>query len=182
MNSAETQSDELEAETCSRCCGTGKHSHCVQFGDRCFRCGGKGRTLTRRGAAASRYLERLRSKPASELIPGVDIIYARGHGITPSGWSLVTSVEPSTHRGRYMMGGVWYEVTDTVDVLTDKPGHGLCNCKPDTLFRVRQTPEQAAETWAKAIEYQGTLTKAGKPRTRWVTATATKILPSLVIN
>lgn len=28
--------------TCSRCAGTGRHSYCQQYGDTCFKCGGKG--------------------------------------------------------------------------------------------------------------------------------------------
>jgi len=41
-----------ETAPCSRCDGSGRHSYCPGYGDRCFKCGGNGTQLSRRGTAA----------------------------------------------------------------------------------------------------------------------------------
>lgn len=139
----------LESETCSRCAGSGKYSYCHMYGDRCFKCSGKGIYLTKRGEAASKYLTELRSKPASALKIG-DQIRVTVYGVTGASgieWATVTDVS-----------GFWPDLTITTDKITM---HGTPVAK---MMRVMQTPEQAAETFAKALAFQSSLTKAGKPR------------------
>lgn len=152
---------ELESEKCSRCHGTGKHSHCQGYGDTCFRCRGKGRTLSARGAAADAYLKTIRSKRAADLAVG-EVIWTEGCGFVKSGWSTVTSVTPSQHRAWSTVNGERVEHLGLLDVTTDVQGHGRHGCSADTLFRVFQTPQQSVDTWRQAMVYQASLTKAGK--------------------
>lgn len=155
---------ELETE-CSRCHGTGKHSHCQGYGDTCFRCRGKGRTLSARGAATDAYLKTIRSKCAADLAVG-DVIWTEGRGFVKSGWSTVTSVGPSQHRAWSIINGERVEHLGLLDVTTDVQGHGLHGCSAETLFRVFQNPQRSVDTWRQAMAYQASLTKAGKPRNR----------------
>jgi hypothetical protein len=43
---------EYETAPCSRCGGSGRYSYCPGYGDRCFKCGGNGLQVSRRGKAA----------------------------------------------------------------------------------------------------------------------------------
>ncbi len=127
----------FESEVCSRCLGSGRFSHCAMYGDTCFRCGGKGRTLTKRGEAAAKYLRTLRSKRLDEIQVS-DVVHIRGGGPFPAKWETVDA-----------------------EWLASMPGRGW---KADSLWRVRQSKEQSLATWDAALAYQATLTKAGTPR------------------
>lgn len=127
----------FESEECSRCHGTGKHSRCQMYGDTCFRCGGKGRTLTARGEAAQAYLRTLRSKRLDAIQPG-DVVYHRGGGPIAASWETV--------------GEGW---------VAARLASGWA---PESMVRVRQSREQGAATWDAALAYQATLTKAGTVR------------------
>jgi hypothetical protein len=137
-------------------------------GGACFKCGRAGKVLTKRGAAAARYLNELRSRPASDLKVG-DVV--RLSVVTPNGvgdaWSRVTSISTVTERKVYGWGttnGVTteyaYEVGDLV-IVTNLYEQTV---KPGTMFRVKTVGEEAARTWALALAYQDTLTQTGKPR------------------
>lgn len=127
----------FEAEPCSRCHGTGKHSRCQMYGDTCFRCGGAGRSLTKRGEAAQAYLRTLRSKRLDAIQPG-DVVHHRGGGPIAASWETV--------------GEGW------------AAAQLASGWKADELIRVRQTREQSIATWDAALAYQATLTKAGTVR------------------
>ena len=127
----------FESEICSRCLGSGHFSRCRMYGTTCFRCAGKGRTLTKRGEAAMAYLRLLRSKPVAEIQPG-DVVEIPGGGPFPARW-------------------------ETVDAAWIAAGHAL-GCSRGGMVRVRQTREQSAATWAAALAYEATLTKAGTQR------------------
>ena len=127
----------FESEECSRCHGTGKHSRCQMYGDTCFRCAGKGRTLTARGEAAQAHLRTLRSKRLDAIQPG-DVVYHRGGGPIAASWETV--------------GEGW---------VAARLSSGW---KADEMIRVRQSREQSIATWDAALAYQATLTKAGTVR------------------
>jgi hypothetical protein len=160
MTTTENTATTLEIETCSRCGGSGSFSYCQSHGTKCFKCGGKGRTLSKRGEAASVYLTAMRSKRADQIVTG-DEIHIRGF----DGWQKVISVEPTDTAGWYSIdGGVRREARK--DLLTfSTSGLGLAGVAPEKI-RVKQTAEQSAQTFAAALAYQATLTKAGKPRAR----------------
>ena len=149
----------LERQTCGRCGGSGKYSYCQMYGDRCFGCQGRGEVLTKRGAAAAQYLIGLRSKPAGEVQVG-DVIEVN---LGRTRWGNVLAVKPDTMNVRCFENGVEQpRASGLLNIETDKLSiHGLA---PASLVRVAQSKERELETLRMAVEYQGTLTKQGKPR------------------
>ncbi len=173
MNATTTETqaaDKLETETCTRCHGSGHYSQCQQYGTRCFRCAGKCITLTKRGEAAKRYLTALRSKLASDIVIG-DSIWLHEFFSGKTEWYVVDGITPHDNTGSYsIIGGVKIPGrTDLLDfsaVSAKGEAYGKNGVAPEEMIRVRQTPEQSAETFAKALAYQATLTKTGTPRKR----------------
>lgn len=167
-----TKSTQIERTTCSRCGGSGRMPFSVYNG-LCFKCRGQGYTLTKRGAVANQYLRDLRSRPASELKAG-DLIEAEYFSINGSSvryFARISSVEVITADNC----GAWSVKPDgtreplglgqlRITVTSDKFGINVSSYEPARLVRVAQTAEQKAETLAKALAYQDTLTKAGTPR------------------
>tara|TARA_R110000796_G_scaffold74122_2_gene166486 strand:+ start:366 stop:764 length:399 start_codon:yes stop_codon:yes gene_type:complete len=45
----------FENDVCGRCSGTGNFSRCEMYGTMCFKCGGTGAKLTKRGALAQEF-------------------------------------------------------------------------------------------------------------------------------
>ena len=158
----------FENETCSRCGGSGKYSYCQMYGDRCFKCAGAGYTLTKRGAAAATYLDKLRTIPLSSLKVGDTI---KANSMTNNGQSFsfsakVTAIEPATPvKHGTMVNGVWeyQDIPYTIISLhSSKYGDSGSSMPSDGSVKLVTTPEQVS----KAIEYQSTLTKTGMPRKR----------------
>lgn len=84
----------FETTECSRCGGCGRYSWCQRYGDTCFKCGGTGRQLSRRGAAAYKRSEAWKAehrtyKAVADLVAG-DRIVVDGRTNT------VTAVAPSS--------------------------------------------------------------------------------------
>lgn len=158
MTTHPTPSTVIETETCSRCGGTGRYSYNQMDGDRCYGCGGKGFRLTARGTAANAYLTALRSKPANQLVPG-DIVRWENPMSGRRWWGAVITSLPGVE-GTYYVDGVktamarWTVTTEGLSSSTS----------PDTLYRVKQTPDQAEKTFKLALLFQDSLTKEGKPR------------------
>lgn len=138
----------LETEVCGRCGGTGNYSYCTMYGTTCFKCQGRKRVYTKRGAKALAYLTALRSKPASEIKVG-DVILCDST-FSKSKFSTVTKIEiePCGEQTR-------------VNFTTGIMGLGVFS---DTPIRVAQTQEQKEQTLKLALEYQDTLTKTGTVR------------------
>ena len=150
----------FEAVTCSRCCGVGRYS----IGT-CFKCHGKKVVLTSRGQAAQRYFRNLMSKPICELVSGdkirVDGFHA-GSYIEPTRWLTVTEVlldQPSN--GSHLKGGEW---VCNPNITIARCGGNELHYSPETLVRVAQSAEEKQEKYQRALAYQDTLTKMGKPR------------------
>ena len=151
----------LERQTCGRCGGSGKYSYCQMYGDRCFGCQGRGEVLTKRGAAAAQYLIGLRSKPAGEVQVG-DVIEVN---LGRARWGKVLAVKPDTTVVRSFVDGVEQPRPEgLLSIETDKLV--MCGLSPEAPVRVAQSKERELETLRLAVEYQGTLTKQGKPRKR----------------
>lgn len=157
----------LETETCGRCGGSGHYSYCQMYGTRCFKCGGGKVVYTKRGAAARKYLETLRCKPARELKVGDRI---KAGAVTMGGtpydqWVVIKAITTGVQTGSSLIGGemVAYR-REGLDIETDKVV--LCCVDPDAPIRFAQTNAQKAETLRLALDYQDTLTKAGTPRKR----------------
>lgn len=152
----------LETQTCTRCHGSGQYSYCPGYGTTCFKCAGTKETLTKRGVMANRYLLSLRSKSAGELKVG-EVIWSAGvPGHIKSGWHTIKEILPYEDKGRYVVNGV--EQPKRIDLIEIKcPVLHMPGVSPEQVIRVRQDKEQSAATWAKAMAYQATLSKMGKP-------------------
>jgi uncharacterized protein YuzE len=126
----------FEKEVCSRCAGTGQHSWCQMYGSRCFKCNGLGETLTKKGAAARAYLDKISEVKASELAEGDLIVDYGAKRVVKS----VSILDGKT-------------VIETSRVTFDTSS--------DTLF---VTYRDRASKIKEALAYQESLTKTGKPR------------------
>ena len=98
----------------------------------------------------------MRSKPASAVVVG-DAIKSDNGKFYP-----VVSVGPWAGKAWSVIDGVQVEHA-MIEIVTTR---GARVCEAATPVRIMQTAEQSAATFAAAMEYQATLTKAGKPRAR----------------
>ena len=71
----------FEAKVCSRCGGCGNYSFNLMHGTRCFKCGGRGWVLTKRGRVAQEFYGWLRERKLSQLQPGDVITQLDGLGL-----------------------------------------------------------------------------------------------------
>jgi len=170
-NITKTTKSGLEIATCSRCGGSGQYSFCYSHGTRCFKCSGSGAVYTARGLATLNFLNALRSKPASEIKVG-DIV-REDFGCPTSSMSrafgTVTEVKPSDCKRIVMVDGVRTEVENgqlAITIVHPEHGSMTTHIPPTDMFRMKQTDEQVAATLKQALEFQLTLTKAGKPAKR----------------
>lgn len=160
----------LETESCSRCGGTGSYSWCRDYGSKCFKCAGKGITLTKRGQAANRYLRDLRSKRLADVVVGdkflSEAIPCPGIPGNVTQWVTVEEIGTRTYKVKSQNDPDWREVTETMISGTGiKTKTRASFVGPaDTMVRIAQTAEQKAATFAQALAYQATLTKTGTVR------------------
>lgn len=162
MNSPEKVAvSPFETEPCPRCGGSGTYSRCQTWGTACFECGSPGKTgsgfrLTKRGRVAREfYLSLFPKALASELRPG-DVIQHRSYGKR-----TVVEVRPSS--SKVLRDG---EFTNEGLVEIETPKITFSGVPKDQEFMLAPTAEQRAEALARALAYQETLTKLGKPRKR----------------
>ena len=150
----------FETETCTRCHGSGHFSRCQQYGTTCFKCRGRGITLSKRGQAAADYLSSLRSKRVADLVVG-DEVWSDNPFMGKPGWFAVTHIEPCKETASVTTGNVTTTITDRINVNCAEAGRGMYGASPDTMVRVRVTGALADETLAKALAYQASLTASG---------------------
>lgn len=138
----------FETETCSRCGGTGKHSWCEMYRDRCFKCAGKGYTYTKRGSVAVAFLSNLMETPVLEIKPGDKVKY-------DGKYRTVLSITPCQSFSVAADGTKTYFININFEKMS-------CGVYPTMTFPVKGSNH--AELVTKALDYQDSLTKAGKPR------------------
>lgn len=144
----------FEHITCPRCGGSGTYSFNLMHGSRCYGCGGTGNKLTKRGAAAQKYLDDMRKTPVSELKVG-DLIWFEGWGFKCC--SPVTSIEPDPlNTGLTLISGIRAKTGESI-------GFGTY---PTVMVERGFSTEQKQAMREKALAYQATLTKAGVPSKR----------------
>lgn len=135
---AMTNKNGFEIETCSRCGCTGEYSFNLMHGTTCFRCHGHKTIYTKRGFAAHQYYERLLTIPLEKLQVGMRVWVT---GVDGKGaWGVVKSIDGNRVQ-THLVGLVGYKE-----------------------FRIRPTDGERQEALAKALAYQDTLTKLGKPK------------------
>jgi hypothetical protein len=142
----------FENVPCPRCGGSGNYSFCQMHGSTCFKCGGSGAVLTKRGRAAQNYLNDLRSVRADQLKPGDEIFDDGVPGFTRGGFGEV----------------IFAGFVDSLNgrVFRVKATNVNWDTVPDHKFRLRRTKAAARELIEKALAYQGTLSKSGKEKKR----------------
>ena len=148
-----TDKNGFEIETCTRCGGSGQYSYCTMYGTRCFRCSGRGQTFTKRGAAAMDFFWDSLAVPVEEIKPGDFVKFTRSHK-----WAKVISVGPSENSK--------YQDTETGEyrahLRIETADCNYCTFYGGTM--IRGAAGNNTEAINKAIEYQKTLGKSGKPK------------------
>lgn len=142
----------FERQDCTRCGGSGRYSFNQVDGDRCYGCGGKGVTLTKRGAAAHRFYVELTSILASEVMVGMKL---RG-----CGWKKFTvrTIETRSDGSLSFNNG----------------GEGMKNFTwivgPALKLQLLPRDDQQQIEWLnQALAYEATLGANGKPKSRRAT-------------
>lgn len=143
----------FESEPCGRCGGSGQFSYNQLNGSVCFGCKGTGYRLTKRGAAAQKHLDQLRSRPVSELKVGDRILF----DLTFSRcWATIESMAPSTVR--IICNGVEQPAAITITGTREKTGEKIAfDARPETLVRVAFDAEKKAAQLEQALAYQAAL-------------------------
>lgn len=159
----------FENETCTRCGGTGHYSWCATHGTRCFKCGGDGATLTKRGRAAQYYLDASRRVPLAALKVGDEYLsegFSCGAFRVSSEWVTVTAVTtlpPVAVVNDGISSSVQRVSVSGVTAKGDTSGY---EGNADTTVRLRRTVEADRALKDAALAYQSALTKSGKPMKR----------------
>jgi hypothetical protein len=124
-------------------------------GSRCFKCGGIGEVLTKRGRVAQAYLVALRQVPACALKVGDEIWVDGVPGMSSGKWGKIAEItrQPSPKGSSY-----------PEEIVLVCPGVCTWHTFYDSPIRLRKTKGEAQELINRALEYQATLTKTGKER------------------
>lgn len=134
----------FETETCSRCGGSGEYSYNQIDGTKCFGCGGNGLQYTPRGHQAHQFYVKLMQKPAGDFVVGE------------------TYKDTVDRRQRRI-----------IEIKADplNPGHVQLNSRGMSLstgagmmLQLVPTAEVRDAALKQALDFQASLTKAGKPR------------------
>lgn len=146
----------FEHTACGRCGGSGQYSYNQMDGTRCYGCGGTGWKLTKRGHAAQKYLDALRSVRVDTLQPG-DLMWDSSYG-----FCRVTAVRVATAKEL----GCWSVGHE--DALSCRIDTTRCTFQfaPEHMVKKGWDTETKKAQVEQAIAYQATLTKAGVPSKR----------------
>ncbi len=124
-----------ERETCTRCGGGGEYSYCQRYGTTCFKCGGKGTTLSRRARSAYNRVQEFKADRYS--IPAADVKVgdvAEFSTMTGKVWRTVT--ETSRNERGYVIN------RKMVASVTLESARGGQVHMATTRVQLRFTPEQ----------------------------------------
>jgi len=152
----------FENETCSRCCGVGRYSWNAITGDRCFKCGGSGATLTKRGHVAQEFLRQSRMIPANQLKVG-DVYLSEGFqcgSISQANRAVTITEIKDAPPAQSTTNGV---TTSFPMISINGIGSGLTT-GIDAPVRVLRSKEAERALIDAALSYQASLTKMGKLR------------------
>lgn len=160
----------FEIETCSRCGGTGHYSYNQMDGTRCFKCHGKKVVYTKRGRAAFDLYEAQFRKPLGEFRVG-DLM--RCEELTNNGMAAYRFFAPVVEVSEEKVYAFKLNPATGkcdipvlgISVVCEHPKRGRNGMTGPTSMMVRfgASAEQKAAALEKALAYQASLTKAGKP-------------------
>lgn len=140
----------FEHRTCGRCGGSGQWG----YGRHCYGCGGHGATLTKRGAAAQRYLDAMRHRTFADLEVGHEYLDSGPFG-DRADWLRIEAIEHDATRGTIILTS--RATGDPTAVEHRYTGF------PTTTVRVRCSKVEARAQREQALAYQATLTAKGTP-------------------
>lgn len=147
----------FERQDCTRCGGSGRYSFNLMDGDRCFGCAGRGITLTKRGAAAQRWLKEKRQVEVSTLKVG-DRIKSGGLVFT------IQKITQETHCSKSMVNGVWVDNPPALHLHGKTTGYVV---GPTSKVELQpRTNDELIAQLTEALEYEATLGVSGKPLKR----------------
>lgn len=146
----------FEHTTCGRCGGSGRYSYNQIDGDRCFGCHGTGFALTRRGNAAQAFFTEMLTVRAGDVTVGMRVNDRMGRKFT------VAAIERGVAGERIVKGD---RVPMQTVTFTSAQGNQY-GYSDGILLTLIPSPEEREELRAKALAYQDSLTRAGKPRAR----------------
>jgi len=157
----------FEKQTCTRCGGSGRYSFNLKDRDTCYGCNGKGEQFTARGLAAAKFLTASLKVPAEQIKVG-DVIRFEFHDI--SFWAPVSEVQNGSDAKYRKPDGSWVDCsTFTLWCVRKGRRYGFGANTQDGVRISHDAASKQAKVTA-ALEYQATLTKAGKPSKRRVKA------------
>jgi hypothetical protein len=146
----------FESTTCSRCEGSGRYSFNLINGDRCFGCGGTGKKLTKRGAAAKAFFVASQETPVADLKVGM-YLWDDTWGKKPK-FMPVLSIKPSGSSTVINDQRIYYTYIETE--------RSVLGVFPDSTVRAVRDEEHRKALLEAALAYQAELTKTGKPSKR----------------
>jgi hypothetical protein len=140
---------QFETEICSRCHGSGKFSYCIQYGDTCFKCRGKGRVYTKRGQIALNKYNELLMVEARQLKIG-DLIGV--NNITNYGFRF------------YCVKQIIKIDENTIQIIAETTNNDQYCVDYNNLDKVRKgyNSEEKTAFKEKALKFQSCLTVSGK--------------------
>lgn len=153
-------STSFETVVCGRCGGSGHYSFNMIDGTRCYGCGGGGKKYTKRGRAAHDFYESLMMVPVTSLKVGDSI-----QGFTKFHKIVSIHIGNAKEHGCYAGDGNYEQAKIMADGYTTYLG-------TDDKVRKAFSREEKQVFFARALEYQDSLTKAGKPTKRAAKETA----------
>lgn len=153
---ASTETRKFETKTCSRCGGSGQYSYCQMYGSTCFKCSGSGKMYTARGLAARAFLIASRTIKAGDVKLGDRI---KSSGVT----FTVQSAHTQLRSGTSTRDGV---TTVYNHLFLDGMKNSIGVFPNTDVELILPTVAQRNAQIIAALDYQDTLTVAGKPRKR----------------
>lgn len=150
-----------ETKTCSRCGGSGKFSYNLTHGNKCYGCGGSGVQLTKRGKAARAYATEILEKRVEDVTfaPG-QVGFYEWNGKRVKVARVVENHDRPKAKRKDLITGEETELR-CFDLYTPS-GKVVRTGGDGATIRLVPTEQQAQEI----MEYQESLTKAGKPSKR----------------
>jgi hypothetical protein len=126
------------------------------YGRVCFKCHGTGQQFTKRGRAAAAWLKELRTIKAGDVKVGMRI------KVPSVGTFNVKIAELETKSsGKSLQNGVWIDMPPHFHLKGEKLGIYTFS---DADVELVLSKEERAAQFQRAIDFQNSLTKEGKPR------------------
>lgn len=163
MSATPRKATRFETEPCTRCGGSGSYSYCQMYGTTCFKCSGRGRSLTKRGHAAVAFLRQLRSRKGADVRLG-DCILIEGFAGSRTTYARIDTIFTRLRSGSHVdpaAGTTVYYNHLCLEGKTPKGDAIGIHTFPDADVVLVFTKAENEAQVLQALAYEATLTKAG---------------------